>query len=122
MRYLECRDEPLAISGAWAAVEGHFTSLRGLHFLAIFDPDAGWYRACVVRSAHIDALAADLPTGHIPGGRYARCRLRGPDGVDVARVFDAFESLRLAHVLDPTRPQIEHYRSHTEVDVLVPVP
>ena len=121
VRYLECRDDGHEITAAWTAVEGHFTSLRGLHFLAMFDPGLGWYRACVTRTAVVDELAADLSTGRIPGGRYARSRLRGAEGVEVERIINAFEALRTSINVDPHRPQIEHYRSHTEVDVLVPV-
>lgn len=121
MSFIEGHDDGVSINLSWRTLEDHFRSLRGHKFLAAFDPTAGWYRACVVRTAESDAITVDLPTWIVPGGRYARLRLRGDDGVPAAKLCTAFATLERTHKVDQGRPRIEHYRRHTEVDVLVPV-
>ena len=119
--FVEGRDEGVSINASWRTLEDLFPSLRGHKFLATFDPTAGWYRACVARTSESDSITAGLPTGIVPGGRYARLRLRGDDGVPAEELFAAFAALEEAHDVDQNRPRIEHYRRHTEVDALVPV-
>lgn len=121
MRFVEGIDDGGSIGASWRSLEGLFVSLRGFKFLATFDPVAGWYRACVVSTPDSDAITPSLPTWTVPGGRFARVRLRGDAGVPPEELFAAFTALAETHDVDPNRPHIEHYRRHTEVDVLVPV-
>ena len=68
------------ITRAWNELEA-VVPPRGRHFYGAYDPVADDYRACVeVREG--DALAPNLESGTLPGGRYLRARLRGePPGI-----------------------------------------
>jgi hypothetical protein len=119
--YIEGHDEVDSIRASWRALEELFPSLSGHKFLATFDPVAGWYRACVVRTPASDAVTGDLPTGEVPGGKYARLRLQGEAEELYSRLPAAFAEVEAMTDVDPERPRIEFYRRHTEVHVLVPV-
>ena len=68
-----------------------------------------------------DTSSFGLPTVTIPGGRYARARLRGePPGV-YERIGPTIAELESQVEVDETRPVIEHYRRHDEIDLLVPI-
>jgi hypothetical protein len=100
------------IRRAWDELEA-VVALRGRHFYGAFDPVTNDYRACVeVREG--DELAPGLESGTLPGGRYLRARLRG----DPPAVYERIP--RLAKP-DESRPSLEHYRRHDEIDLLLPV-
>jgi hypothetical protein len=107
------------IRRAWNELEA-VVSLRGRHFYGAYDPSADEYRACVeVRAG--DELLPGLETGTLPGGRYLRARLRGePPGV-YERIGPTFEALEQQIKPDTTRPSLEHYRRHDEIDLLLPI-
>ena len=121
VRFVEGRDEIDSIRHSWRTLEDLFPSLSGLTFLAAFDPVAGWYRACVVRTPESDAIADALATDVVPGGDYARLRLQGEADSLYEQLPAAFAAVEGASEVDPNRPRIEYYRRHTEVHVLVPV-
>jgi hypothetical protein len=113
-------DDGLAeIGRAWSELEA-VVPLRGRHFYGAYDPVADEYRACVeVRDG--DALAPVLESGSLPGGRYLRARLHGePPGV-YARIKPTFDELMQEARPDETRPSLEHYRRHDEIDLLLPI-
>jgi hypothetical protein len=107
------------IRRAWGELEA-VVPLRGRHFYGAFDPVGNDYRACVeVREG--DQLAPGLESGTLPGGRYLRAGLRGdPPGV-YERIGPTFEELERQAKPDETRPSLEHYRRHDEIDVLLPI-
>lgn len=107
------------IRRAWDELEA-VVPLRGRHCYGAFDPVANDYRACVeLRNG--DELAQGLESGTLPGGRYLRARLRGePPGV-YERIGPTFEELERAQKPDETRPSLEHYRRHDEIDLLLPI-
>ncbi|MCZ3387636.1 MAG: hypothetical protein LH645_00585 [Actinomycetia bacterium] len=80
VRFVEGIDESGSIGASWRGLADLFPSLRRHKFLAAFDPVAGWYRACVVSTPGSDAITASLSTWTVPGGRYARVRLREDAG------------------------------------------
>ena len=123
VRYVEVQDELSQIQIAWPALEAAVGSLRGRRFLGAFDPDAGWYRACVeVRAdAPIPQTELDLPTAVIPGGSFVRVRLRGEPPALYAEIGPAYQRLTAACQRDESRPSLEHYRRLDEIDVLIPV-
>jgi DNA gyrase inhibitor GyrI len=68
-----------------------------------------------------DELVPDLENGSLPGGRYLRARLRGePPGL-YERIKPTFDELIRQAKPDETRPSLEHYRRHDEVDLLLPI-
>jgi len=104
---------------AWDELEA-VVALRGRRFYGAFDPVAEDYRACVeMRDG--DELVPDLESGTLPGGRYLRARLRGdPPGV-YERIGPTFEELTRERKPDLSRPSLEHYRRHDEIDLLLPI-
>lgn len=107
------------IRRAWNELEA-VVALGGRHFYGAFDPVAKDYRACVeLRDG--DELAPGLESGTLPGGRYLRARLRGePPGI-YERIGPAFEELIRHTKPDESRPSLEHYRRHDEIDLLLPI-
>lgn len=107
------------IRRAWNELEA-VVSVRGRHFYGAFDPVADDYRACVeVRQG--DGLVPGLESGTLPGGRFLRARLHGdPPGV-YERIGPTFDELTKYTKPDETRPSLEHYRRHDEIDLLLPI-
>jgi hypothetical protein len=107
------------ITRAWNELEA-VVALRGRHFFGAYDPLADDYRACVeVREG--DPVAPDLESGTLRGGRYLRARLRGdPPGI-YEQIKPTFDALVAQHTPDETRPSLEHYRRHDEIDLLLPI-
>jgi hypothetical protein len=107
------------IRRAWNELEA-VVALRGRHFYGAFDPGENSYRACVeVREG--DELAPGLESGTVAGGRYLRARLRGEPPDVYERIGPTFEELEKQAKPDETRPSLEHYRRHDEIDVLLPI-
>jgi hypothetical protein len=107
------------IARAWNELEA-VVALRGRHFFGAYDPVADDYRACVeIREG--DPVAPSLESGSLPGGRYLRARLRGaPPGI-YERIKPTFDELRRQAQPDESRPSLEHYRRHDEIDLLLPI-
>jgi hypothetical protein len=107
------------IRRAWDELEA-VVALRGRHFYGAFDPVVKDYRACVeVREG--DELVPGLEAGTLAAGRYLRAWLRGePPGV-YERIGPTFDELVQARRPDESRPSLEHYRRHDEIDLLLPV-
>lgn len=107
------------IRHAWSELEA-VVDLHGRHFYSAFDPVADDYRACVeVREG--DELAPGLESGTLPGGRYLRARLRGDPPAIYERIGPTFQELTRHTKPDETRPSLEHYRRHDEIDLLLPI-
>jgi hypothetical protein len=107
------------IRRAWDELEA-VVALRGRHFYGAYDPVADDYRACVeVRES--DELVPGLESGMLPGGRYLRARLRGDPPSVYERIGPTFEEMVRQAKPDESRPSLEHYRRHDEIDLLLPV-
>jgi DNA gyrase inhibitor GyrI len=96
------------------------TGLRGRKFFGAFYPATGEYRACV-QAEEGDPAALGLESGRLPGGRYLRTRLRGEPLQVYERIGPIFEALVQTARRDESRPSIEFYRRHDEIDLLLPV-
>jgi hypothetical protein len=119
VQFVRVPDALEEIGRAWNELES-VVALRGRHFYGAYDPVADDYRACVeVREG--DELAPGLESGTLPGGRYLRARLRGdPPGI-YERIKPTFDELMREAAADETRPSVEHYRRHDEIDLLLPI-
>jgi len=107
------------IRRAWDELEA-IVPLRGRHFYGAFDPVANDYRACVeVREG--DETVDSLASGTLPGGRYLRARLQGEPPAVYERIGPTFEELARLAKPDESRPSLEWYRRHDEIDVLLPI-
>jgi GyrI-like small molecule binding domain len=106
------------IRRAWDELEA-VVALRGRHFYGAYDPIADDYRACVeVREG--DESVPELESGTLPGGRYLSARLRGEPPAVYERIGPTFEELMRQAKSDETRPSLEYYRRHDEIDLLLP--
>lgn len=114
-------DEQEAITRAWAELEELVGSLRGRKFYGVFDAERNEYRACVELHDRDDAQALGLETGTLPGGRYARVRLEEEPPALYGLIAPAFATLAQRRDRDPGRPEIEFYRRHDVVELLLPV-
>jgi hypothetical protein len=100
--YVSCPDEVAEIRRAWERLEA-VVPLRGRRFVGVVWPDGVDWTA-VERLPGEES--GDLGDGVVPGGTYARARLRGePPGVydEIAPAFEALE----AAGRDPSRPGLE---------------
>ena len=117
--FVSAADQIDDIRRAWSELEAAVGSLRGRKFFGTFDPVTEEYRACVRVDADLDELALEQWT--IPGGRYARRRLRGEPPAVYNEIEPAVQALAAHFVADKTRPVIEFYRRVDEIDVLLPI-
>ena len=118
--FLRARAEPAEMRQAWTALE-ELVGLRGRKFFGAMYPSREEYRACVQVRDDDDPDSLGLESGTLPGGRYLKARLRGsPPGV-YERIPTTFAALLESASPDPTRPSIEFYRRHDEIDLLLPI-
>jgi Integron-associated effector binding protein len=108
-----------SIRRAWDELEA-VVPLRGRHFYGAFDPIANDYRACV-EVGEADELVPGLESGTLPGGRYLRARLRGEPPAVYERIGPTFDEMTRQTKPDESRPSLEHYRRHDEIDLLLPI-
>ena len=111
-------------ASAMARLEAKLPSIKGRKFYGTFRPTPAGeeYFACVARVDSDDPIRMGLDVGEIPGGWYARRKITdwSKDLGQLARQFT--EMIRiLGENVDTGRPEIEFYRSQTEMFVLVPV-
>jgi len=111
-------------AAAMAIVESKLTSLKGRKFYGTFrpTPEGEEYFACVARIDADEPAQLGLETGEIPGGWYARRKIREWEK-DLTQLAVQFNEMgrALGERVDPSRPHIEFYRSQAEMLVFVPV-
>jgi hypothetical protein len=111
-------------AAAMARLESKLPSLKGRRFYGVFRvrPEGEEYFACVARIDSDDPARMGLDTGEIPGGWYARRRIRGWEK-DLSQLAVQFkEMIRvLGENVDHRRPEVEFYRSQAEMFVFEPV-
>jgi hypothetical protein len=110
-------DEQAAIEQGISHVEAMIGPLRGRKCYGAFDD--GEYRVCVQIRDGDDPAAIGLEVGELPGGRYARVRLKGEHISGL--IGPTFEQLAQRPDHDVSRPGIESYRRHDVVDLLLPI-
>jgi hypothetical protein len=111
-------------AGAMKLLESKLPSLKGRRFYGAFRllADGEEYFACVERIAGDDPAKMGLDVGRLPGGLYVRRKLNDWEKVIAAGELGAhFEELIRAHAFDQSRPEIEYYRSMSELHLLLPV-
>jgi hypothetical protein len=119
VQFVRVPDEIEHIRRAWDELEA-VVPLRGRHFYGAFDPVADDYCACVeMRDG--DVAVPGLESGTLPGGRYLRARLSGEPSVIYERIGPTLDEMARDRTRDETRPSIEYYRRHNEVDLFLPV-
>jgi hypothetical protein len=101
---------------AFRTLEASLPTLRRRRFFAaLVGPE---YRACVATEAGNADPA--LSRWVIPGGRYARRKIRDYHA-QVSAIGKNFAEMRCRTDYDPSRPCVEVYRSQHDMYVMVPV-
>jgi hypothetical protein len=118
--FIRTPDDPEQFGPAFRRLE-ELVGTRGRKFYGAFYPREKEYRACVLAQDGDDAAALGVEAGTLPGGRYLRTRLRGEPPELYARIGPTFDKLVGLAAADESRPSIEFYRRHDEVDLLLPV-
>ena len=118
--FIRTPDDPLEFGPAFRRLE-ELVGTRGRKFYGAFYPREKEYRACVVAKDGDDATALGLEEGALPGGRYLRARLRGEPPALYERIAPTFDALVSRTSTDDTRPSLEFYRRHDEIELLLPV-
>ena len=119
--FIRTPDDVLAFGPAFERLE-ELVGLPGRKFYGAFYPREKEYRACVELQEGDDPQALGLERGTLPGGRYLRARLRGEPPELYGRIGPTFEALIAQTAPDESRPSIEFYRRHDEIDLFLPVP
>jgi hypothetical protein len=109
---------PQGAGEAFDRLEARLPSLKGRKFYGTML--SAEYRACVALEAQDSPAAMGLETWTIRGGVYARRKLeRWLEHLpEIGQVFSA---LAAEYPRDPTRPNIEFYRSQKELLLFMPV-
>ena len=103
---------PQAAGEAFDRLEACLPSLKGRKFYGAMLN--GEYRACVALEAQDAPAAMGLETWMIPGGLYARRKL--PHWSErLPEIGKIFGELAAEYPRDPTRPNVEFYRSQKEL-------
>ena len=119
-------DEQSAITAAWAELEQAVGSLRGRKFYGVFYDEVlrdgrAEYHVCVQLRDDDDPVKLGLEVGTIAGGRYARVRLEGGPPAVYSLIAPTFKQLGERSDRDSRRPDVEFYRRHDVIDLLLPV-
>ena len=118
--FVRCADELPEMQATWARFE-ELVGLRGRKFFGAYYPQTKEYRVCAQLREGDDAQALGVETGELPGGRYLRARLQGEPPAVYVRIGPIFTALLERETPDETRPSIEFYRRHDEIDLLLPL-
>ena len=118
--FIRTADEVEEFGRAFQRLE-ELVGTRGRKFFGAFYPREKEYRACVQLQEDDDPSALGLETGTLPAGRYLRERIRGEPPALYERIAPTFDELLKHATSDETRPSIEFYRRHDEIDLLLPV-
>lgn len=113
------------VSKAVDLVEGkldHKLTGRKCFGVSTEDESGLHYRACVSILEGDDPVALGLEVMEIPGGKYAKDRIRPWDyAKDVPLLISKFEEMAKEYEADNTRPSIEFYRRHDDLILYLPI-
>jgi hypothetical protein len=109
---------------AFRQLESKLASLRGRHFYGTIRilPDGEEYFACVERAPGDDPSSMGLESGQIPGGLYVRRKIFDWERVIATGKLPAIgREMVETYRVDRTRPELEFYRTKSELHILIPV-
>ena len=116
-----CEDALPQIQELWPRFE-RLVGLRGRKMYAVADLVAGTYSTCTPVRSGDDPELLGLNLGSLPGGRFLRGDLHGePPEIyrSIAPGFDELEAT--AGGVDRSRPLVEFYKRHNEIELWLPV-
>ena len=111
---------------AFELLESKLQTLRGRRFYGVYrmTPEGEEYYACVARIETDDPERMKLETAMIHGGRFVRRKVQDWERViREGRLPGLFQEMIEAHIheVGPERFSLEFYRSHDELELLIPV-
>lgn len=114
-------DDLAHIQTIWPEFE-RLVGLRGRKMYARADERLKTYTVCTPIKGDDDPDALGLQTGTLPGGVYLRGRLTGEPPSIYERIMPGIQELRtLVGEMDASRPLIEFYRRHDQIELWVPI-
>lgn len=112
---------PVAVAGEAFRKLEQVVSLKGNKFYGVFDGSKNKYSACVATNETNRETVRDLHQGIIPRGTYGCVTITGSYEDIIRQIGPAFDLLRRTYQHDPLRPDVEFYKRHTEVIVMLPI-
>lgn len=109
---------------AFRALESRLPNLKRRRFYGAFRllPEGEEYYACVERSPDDDPKTMALEIGTLPGGLYVRRKVLDWESVVRAgKLGEIVQEMVHRYPVDTARPELEFYRSRSELHLLVPV-
>ena len=109
---------------AMQKLESKLSSIKGRKFYGAFRilPEGEEYFACVEKTASDDPASMELDEGEIPGGLYIRRKVLDWSRVIAEGKLPSVSKDMIRHYdVDKARPELEYYRSMTELHILIPV-
>ena len=88
---------------------------------ALVDLVAGNYSTCTPIRNGDDPEKFGLQRGVLPGGTFRRGRLRGEPPELYRSIGPGFDELEAAGDVDRTRPLVEFYKRHDQIELWLPV-
>jgi predicted transcriptional regulator YdeE len=118
----KAKEFPDDIKGSWQRLESKLPSLKGRKFygLTFFkDGELIYYAALETEDAK-EITSLGFPVMTVDPGKYAKVKLQDWEkhGDQIGEIF---EDLRSRYVKDSSRPDIEFYRSQTELHLMMPI-
>jgi hypothetical protein len=113
-------DDLPRIQAIWPAFE-KLVGLRGRKMYARADLTANTYTVCTPVSGDDDPDQLGLQLGTLLGGWYLRGRLVGKPPQIYGSIGDGMTELRGLAPADHSRPLVEFYRRHNEIELWVPI-
>jgi len=109
-------------SAAFNALEKKLPNLKKRRFYGVLEglPETGVYRACIGIMEGDDPKAMGLETWTIPGGKYARAKIKNWSD-HLKDIGPTFSQLENQYKKDSNRPLIEYYRSDNELLLFLPI-
>lgn len=100
----------------------HKLTGRKCYGVSTEDENGLHYRACIAIQEGDDPTALGLTPSEIPGGKYAKDRIRPWDyKKDVPRLIEKFEKMTKEYEKDEARPSVEFYRRHDDLILYLPI-
>lgn len=115
-----CADDLAEIQRLWPWFEER-VGLQGRKMYAAADVLAQTYSTCTPLREGDNPAHLGLEVGELPGGMFRRGRLRGTPPEIYASIGPGLEELESGGAVDQSRPLIEFYRRHDEIELWVPV-
>jgi hypothetical protein len=95
--------------------------LRGRKMFGRADLRLNTYTACTPVRDDDDPEVLGIQVGTLLGGLYLRGRMKGAPSAIYSSIGDGMNELQLIEPTDTSRPLVEFYRRHDEVELWVPI-